>query len=136
MNVLMQTAAIQAMEDDNGYYMGMITESEHSAGSAERGGTVSFAIPDSDIIAHELGHNFSLMHAPCGVRGSSVDPSYPQEDGSLGSWGYDAQDQSLVSAATADVMSYCRPRWISDYHFSNALRFRLFRQSQLDSKEG
>ncbi len=23
-------------------------------------------------------------------------------------------------------MSYCRPRWISDYHFSNALRFRLF----------
>ena len=135
-DVLMQTAAIQAMEDDNGYYMGMITESEHSAGSAERGGTVSFAIPDSDIIAHELGHNFSLMHAPCGVRGSSVDPSYPQEDGSLGSWGYDAQDQSLVSAATADVMSYCRPRWISGYHFSNALRFRLYRQSQLDSKEG
>lgn len=135
-DVFMQTAAIQAMEDDDGYYMGMITESEHSAGSADRGGTVSFAIPDSDIIAHEFGHNFGLMHAPCGVRGSSVDPSFPQEDGSLGSWGYDAQDQSIVSAATADVMSYCRPRWISDYHFSNALRFRLYRQSQLDSKEG
>ena len=24
-----------------------------------------------------------------------------------------------------DLMSYCGPRWISDYHFTNALRYRL-----------
>ena len=131
-DVFLQTAAIQAMEGDDGYYMGMLTESEHSAGTAARNGTVSFAIPDSEVIAHELGHNFSLMHAPCAVRGSSVDPSYPQEDGSLGSWGYDAEDKSIVSAATADVMSYCSPRWISDYHFSNALRYRVYRHARSD----
>ena len=27
--------------------------------------------------------------------------------------------------STRDLMSYCSPRWISDYHFSNALRFRM-----------
>ena len=30
------------------------------------------------------------------------------------------------SPGRPDLMSYCGPEWISDYHFANALRFRLF----------
>ena len=36
------------------------------------------------------------------------------------------QSSELVHPSTPDLMSYCRPKWISDYHFANALRFRLF----------
>ena len=32
----------------------------------------------------------------------------------------------LVFPRTPDIMSYCQPVWISDYHFTNALRYRLF----------
>ena len=69
----------------------------------------------------------SLYHAPCGEAGGP-DPSYPYPDGSIGAWGYDFRDGgSLVHPRTGrDLMSYCNPRWISDYSFSNALRYRLF----------
>ena len=41
-------------------------------------------------------------------------------------WGWDPRDGgSLVPPDRADFMSYCDPRWVSDYYFSNALRFRL-----------
>ena len=32
----------------------------------------------------------------------------------------------LVRPSTPDLMSYCGPRWVSDYSFTNALRYRLF----------
>ena len=83
----------------------------------------SFSLPYPGVIAHELGHNLSLRHAPCGTRG---DPSFPYPDGSIGAWGYDFRDGGrLVRHSTRDLMSYCDPQWISDYHFTNALRFRL-----------
>ncbi len=55
----------------------------------------------------------------------SVRAAHPE--GSIGAWGYDFRDDGgLVAPSTKDVMSYCvPPDWISDYHFSNALRFRL-----------
>ena len=76
-------------------------------------------------MAHDLGHNFSLLHAPCGGA-SGPDPLFPYSDGSTGAWGYDfAARGTLVSPDTPDLMSYCNPDWISDYHFDKALRFRL-----------
>ena len=66
----------------------------------------------------------SLGHAQCGLLYG--DPAFPQTDGSIGAWGYDFREGGrLVSPATPDLMSYCRPNWISDYYFSNALRYRL-----------
>ena len=54
------------------------------------------------------------------------DPSFPYSDGSIGAWGYDFHDGGhLVPPSASDLMSYCDRTWISDYSFSNALRFRL-----------
>ena len=80
---------------------------------------------ESYVIAHELGHNFSLSHAPCG-RVASFDPLYPHADGSIGNWGYDFRDGgALVPPTHRDLMSYCNSRWISGYHFSKAARYRV-----------
>lgn len=85
----------------------------------------SFSGPHAATIAHELGHNMNLAHAPCG-RAGGPDAAFPYPDGSSGAWGYDASRGSLVRPSTSDVMNYCGPPdWISDYHFSRALRFRL-----------
>ena len=29
-----------------------------------------------------------------------------------------------------DVMSYCHPKWISDYHFNRALTYRLYNEDK------
>ena len=131
-DLLRQTAAIRAMEGGTGHYMGMMGRPITGAGGvAYRPGRSNFSFPRSDIIAHELGHNLDLRHAPCGGAGGP-DPSFPSPDGSIGAWGYDFRDGGrVVRPSTADLMSYCGPPdWISDYHFTNALRFRL---SEADS---
>ena len=120
--------AIRAMEGGTGHYMGMMPEPVTGvAGVAFIASRVSFSIPSPTTIGHEFGHNMSLFHAPCGGAGDP-DPSYPHPDGSTGAWGYDFRDGgSLVHPSTGrDLMSYCSPRWISDYSFTNALRYRLF----------
>ena len=120
--------AIRAMEGGTGHYMGMIPEPvTGAAGVAFIASRVSFSIPSPTTIGHEFGHNMSLFHAPCGGAGGP-DPSYPHPDGSTGAWGYDFRDGgSLVHPSTGrDLMSYCSPHWISDYSFTNALRYRLF----------
>ena len=83
-------------------------------------------------MAHELGHNLFLRHAPCGS--ADPDPSYPYPDGSIGAWGYDFREGgSLVPPSTPDVMSYCSPGWISDYSFSKALRYRVSAGADADA---
>lgn len=128
-DLLRQTLAIQALEGGSGYYMGMMTGrlSSRITGAAYVRGRSSFSIPDATTMAHELGHNLSLLHAPCGGAGL-LDPSYPFRDGSIGAWGYDAREGELVMPRRRDLMSYCSRRWISDYHFANATRYRAARE--------
>ena len=66
-------------------------------GVADLGRFSSSSVPVPDVIAHELGHNLSLYHAPCGGA-QGPDPSFPQRDGSIGSW-------DSISGTT----SWCRP---------------------------
>ena len=123
--------AIRAMEGGTGHTMGMIPRPARRAGGVAFIGTrVSFSIPSATTMAHELGHNMSLYHAPCGAAGGP-DPSFPYPDGSIGAWGYDSRDGGrLVHPRQGrDLMSYCSPRWISDYSFTNALRYRLVDES-------
>ena len=90
--------------------------------------------------AHELGHNLSLPHAPCGGP-SGVDPAFPYSDGSIGTFGYSYQRDPMPRLSFVDdvpigivsptaykeVMSYCWPNWISDYNFKKAMSHRLER---------
>ena len=126
-DLLAQTVAIRAMEGGTGYYMGTMSKSvADGLGEAHLPGTASFSIPHGRLLAHELGHNLSLGHAPCGAP-SIVDRHFPHPSGSIGAWGYDFRDGGkLVSPGRLDLMSYCAPEWIGDYHFTKALRYRLF----------
>ena len=122
--MLRETIAIRAMESGSGHWMGIFPFSFSVAGGiAQLSGWSSASTPRPGTVAHELGHNLSLQHAPCGTVG---DPLFPHADGLIGAWGYDFRgDGELVSPDTPALMSYCGPRWISDYHFLKALRFRL-----------
>ena len=123
-----QTLLIRAMEGATGHYMDLLPEEVvgGQSGVASIGGRVGFAVANSYVVAHELGHNMSLRHAPCGGAGGP-DPAFPQRDASIGTWGYDFRsDGVLVPPHARDFMSYCGPpRWVSDYSFTKALNYRL-----------
>ena len=121
-----EMSAIRALEGGTGYFMGILPPaySGNASGVALRPGKVSVSSASGSTIAHELGHNLSLRHAPCGKPGFP-DGRYPYPDGSIGAWGYDFQNGgTVVPTSHKDLMSYCGPSWISDYHFTNALSYR------------
>ena len=126
--LLSATEVIRAMEGGSGHYMGTVSAPRRYGagigGIANLGGKASIADTSEDTIAHELGHNLNLGHAPCGTDGF-LDPLYPYNDGSIGAWGYRFGANRLVSPYTPDLMGYCDPYSISDYHFTKALNYRL-----------
>ncbi len=119
-DILQETKAIRALDGSDHYYMGILRA---GGGQAELPGTSSVSVLDAEVIAHEIGHNLNLFHAPCGGAGGS-DPHFPFEDGSIGSWGYDFRDGNLVDPGSPDLMSYCHPQWISEYGFTRAMNYR------------
>lgn len=68
-----------------------------------------------DTTAHEIGHNNGLRHSPgCGAAGP--DTNYPNQNGDLVVDGYSLSKKALRSYEQYnDLLSYCRPRWASDY---------------------
>ena len=126
--LIRETRLIRSVEGGNGYYMGIMPERivGGESGVGYLGGRVGFSVSDPFVIAHELGHNLSLLHAPCGGAGGP-DQAFPHSDGSIGAWGYDPRgDGVLIPPNARDLMSYCGPpRWVSDYSFTKALDHRL-----------
>lgn len=122
--LLRELTAIRTMEGGSGHYMGIMARFEEWGGRAYRPGRVSVSVPNPSTIAHELGHNMNLQHAPCGEP-ENPDPSFPYSSGQIGALGYDSRLGRLVAPNRPDLMSYCNPRWISDYHLTNAIGFRL-----------
>ncbi|HET7456957.1 MAG TPA: CARDB domain-containing protein [Gemmatimonadaceae bacterium] len=82
----------------------------------------------SEVMAHEIGHNWNRLHSPCGGP-SGVDPSYPYADGSIGSYGFDVtlglgSANALKAPTTSDIMGYCSNKWISAYTYRAIQRYR------------
>lgn len=77
----------------------------------------------SEVMAHELGHNFARYHAPCGGP-AGVDSLYPYSGGVIGAYGYDIVAGTLKPPTQFDLMSYCDPSWISDYNYTAILNYR------------
>ena len=124
--LISQTRAIRVMEGGAGYYMGTLPNSTGGViGLAGVPGKAMFSRPNAPTIAHEFGHNMHLWHAPCGSSIGFVDGVYPHAEGVAGAWGWDRRSGRLVPPAIPDLMSYCGPEGVSDYHFANALRWRL-----------
>ncbi len=119
--------AIHAIEGKRGYTMGIFRRGGSSSVTgvaADIPSQLSFSILNANTIAHELGHNMNLRHAPCGGAPGS-DPAFPQADGSIGTAGFDFRNLEIVQTDAWDIMSYCSPAWISDYHFNQALNHRM-----------
>jgi hypothetical protein len=90
---------------------------------------VGFDLPSNpsavrETMVHEIGHNLSLLHAPCGDP-SNPDPNYPYANAAMGAgnrfiWGFDATVNRFVDPTPStvhDVMSYCSGNWFSDYNY-------------------
>ena len=118
-----EVTLMRRLEGGSGYWMGMRAPVGFGLlGVAYVPGWTSWSVPSSPTVAHELGHNLSLLHAPCAVSG---DPLYPDPTGVIGSWGYDRNNNRLVSPYAPDIMSYCGSQWIGEYHRTKALGHRV-----------
>ena len=123
-SLMSQTEALRVLENGKGHYKGTMNPPVTDAGGlANVPGRTSFSQPAARIFAHELGHNFGLYHAPCGGAGG-VDIHYPYSEADISVWGYDFSGDSLIKPTAKDLMSYCAPRWMSDFFYTQALRFR------------
>jgi hypothetical protein len=79
----------------------------------------------SVTLPHELGHNLGRRHAPCGGP-DGVDPLYPHSGALIGALPFDIVTSQLMPAGPLrDFMSYCHPRWASDYTYDGILQWRL-----------
>ena len=128
-SVLMEEVKrIRVVEGGTGHYMGLITVASvlggGLAGRGELPGYASASVPHSMTMAHEFGHNFNLRHAN-GCGAGLPDRGYPSRTGAIEAWGYDFRPDELVAPKVADMMTYCESRWIGDYHFAGALRYRV-----------
>jgi len=127
--VLGELNAVRVIESSQRYYMGIIPVG-YSSGIAGIGylGTPTSLTWDylpsgSEVLAHELGHNFNRYHAPCGNPGGP-DPLYPHFGGDIGAYGWDARLNRLRAPNEKDIMSYCEDPWVSDYTWEGVVDFR------------
>lgn len=115
-------------EGRKGYYYGVVQlpQGSYWGGYGYYDGRhVSVGAPRASLYSHELGHNFTLRHAPCGDA-AGPDPNYPYGGGSSGRWGFDFKRGMLADPGFyKDLMGYCSPDWVSDYHFVKAMEHRL-----------
>ncbi len=124
---LREITAMREMEGSRGYYYGAVVLPSGSAwgGLGWIGSPISVGRPTEGTFAHELGHNMRLLHAPCGGAGGP-DAEYPYDGGEIGIWGYNFNGAKLIDPSQyKDLMGYCDPSWVSDYHFERALEHRL-----------
>ena len=124
--LVLEMEALRAIENGTGYYYAAASSvNGYVRGRARLAAWASIGKPWNTELAHEVGHNLNLLHAPCGGA-LGTDPEFPYPNGGLGAWGYDFRDGSVVSAERRrDIMGYCYERgWLSDYYFEKVIEYR------------
>lgn len=131
--VLSELRALQqsSAENTGRYYYGVVKVTYNSGVAGigyigQKAGLGWDYLPSgSSVMAHELGHNFSAFHTPCGSPGG-VDPTYPRTGnyvgGYAGTYGFDFSDGTVKSPLLfTDLMGYCNSQWISDFSYGKML---------------
>ncbi|MXX71018.1 MAG: hypothetical protein F4Y73_04025 [Gemmatimonadetes bacterium] len=124
--LVLEMEALRAIENGTGYYYAAAASvNGYVRGRARLAAWASIGKAWDTELAHEVGHNLDLLHAPCGGA-LGTDPEFPYPNGGLGAWGYDFRDGSVVSAERRrDIMGYCYERgWLSDYYFEKVIEYR------------
>jgi hypothetical protein len=101
-------------------------------------GSSGFDAPSGGgVLAQEIGHTYNgdpnfndrWDHVNCGSPASdTINPNYPYITTTIGvvgpdtHWGFDRVTRFVIQPdAARDYMSYCTPRWTSDYTWRNAI---------------
>jgi hypothetical protein len=128
-SVLSEVYALRTADGSNEHYYGVVRVS-YGGGVAGIGyiGAPSALGWDvsgsaSEVMAHELGHNWGRYHAPCGGVGNP-DPNFPYAGGIIGAFGWNVRTNTLMQRTAPDLMGYCSSTWISDYTYRNVFTFR------------
>ncbi len=127
--VLNELAAIRIAETSNRHYYGVVRIDYLSglAGMGFIGAPIAMGYDHPTdrgrVTAHELGHTWGRLHAPCGSPGDR-DTDFPYPGGIIGRIGYDLKTGAIKPRNTPDVMGYCDNPWISDYTYQEVMAFR------------
>ena len=124
--LILELEVVYKAEEATGYWYAVADSDEgYVRGIARLNGWVSFGKPWDTELAHEVGHTLDLLHAPCGGA-LGTEPDFPYSNGSIGVWGFDFRDSTLVSPESRrDIMGYCYNKgWLSDYYFEKVIRVR------------
>jgi hypothetical protein len=118
-------------------YMNTVGDAPPNAWMVAIGDDISKDPQWTNTFAHEVGHNNSLAHAPCGFSGAT-DSNWPTApayaNAGLGpSAIYNRLNSPAVASQPAvppsnnsydhDIMSYCNSLWFSDYNYANIQKF-------------
>ena len=116
-------------ERDAFYYGVMDLNNSHGLlGLAYRGLPSGIGQADPLVLAHEVGHNMILKHAPCPSRPgvSGIDEEYPYRSGSIGTWGWNPDTGRLLDPEVwSDLMGACPNDWISWYNLELSMMYRI-----------
>jgi hypothetical protein len=127
--VLNEIDALRAADPEERHYYGVVRIGYGSgqAGIGFIGSGVAIGYDNASdrgrIAAHELGHTWGRLHAPCG-NPVGQDPSYPYPNGRIERIGWDPATGLLKARELPDVMGYCANPWISDYTYEGVMDFR------------
>ncbi len=130
--ILTDMADLRDQDGSNRLYHGVVIPPGGSGSQTAGIGYVGFPVSVSIdlggeffVIAHEMGHNLNLGHAP-GCDAPNPDPNYPNPGAEVTTWGWNITANALVepTANKRDFMSYCNDLWVSDYHFDRAIDYR------------
>lgn len=92
-----RVALTRTMDGSRDYYMGIVTG---GGGLGQRPGFVTVTELNDAFMAHELGHNLNMLHAPRGTR-SFLEIDYPYLDGNIGVLGVRSQEQRACALVHA-----------------------------------
>jgi hypothetical protein len=136
--ILSQIETLRVAEGSGRQYVGVMKDNVGTgiAGIAYVPGKSAVVFDENyvtETLAHELGHNWSRFHAPCG-NPAGVDVGFPYANARIGVYGYDGATGQILPNDMPDLMSYCwlpiafnistPRRWTSDYTFLGVLNYR------------